>query len=271
MNEQQRREYLSSMGYEVYYPRFKLPGAKPSPRYQLPAVEVEVEEAASTAVETTATPSGRVIPDSAAPIKQPRPSPLPKPEPEKIKPRGKPESAAPTVEPASASSDMSEQQDELRFSLQYFAVNGSLAVINEAPHQLRGKQSRESMALLQAIVKALLPEQDIPGLDPLAFDWPIAEGLTASDPKRAASLALQGFINQRHAQDGFANLLVFAAQIQDLLDPAGQSDSLGDQTQTALKCQLTTTHSLQSMLVHPQLKREVWAHLQPLRQRLGTK
>ena len=36
MNEQERVAYLRSMGYQVYYPRFVLPGAKPSPRYELP-------------------------------------------------------------------------------------------------------------------------------------------------------------------------------------------------------------------------------------------
>ena len=120
-------------------------------------------------------------------------------------------------------------------------------------------------------MQALLPAQELPPLDPSPFNWPIAEGLSAADPKQAARLALQGFINQRCEQDGFTNLLVFTAQIQDLFWAKGKEESFGDQTQSALKCELTLTHSLQSMLVHPLLKREVWSHIQPLRKRLNTK
>ena len=35
MNELRRQAYLEAMGIKVYYPRATLPGAKPSPRYEL--------------------------------------------------------------------------------------------------------------------------------------------------------------------------------------------------------------------------------------------
>ena len=35
MNELRRQAYLEAMGSKVYYPRTALPGAKPSPRYEL--------------------------------------------------------------------------------------------------------------------------------------------------------------------------------------------------------------------------------------------
>ena len=131
-----------------------------------------------------------------------------------------------------------------------------------------GKQNRDSMNLLQAILDALLPDGEDLSLAAVEFAWPIAEGLAAADPRRAAALALQGFINQRQEQDQFSNLLIFSGQIHRLLLPQAADESYGDQVSEQLQSQLTVTHSLQSMLVHPLLKRETWAHLQPLRQRL---
>ncbi len=250
------------MGYEVYYPRFKIPGARPSPDYEVPLLD------AGTAQRVETPPSakpGKQAPEAIKPQAEARPARV-----ESIQPNTpstavekSAESASVPTKPDSAAAD-----DELRFSLQYFAINENLAIINEAPHQLRGKQNRESQLLLQAILAAILPAQEGLELAPVEFDWPIAEGLAAADPRRAASLALHGFINQRQEQDGFANLLVFAAQIHTLLLGERDGEVFGDQESADMTSKLTVTHSLQSMLVHPLLKRETWAHLQSLRSRL---
>lgn len=289
MNEQERREYLSSMGYEVYYPRFKLPGAKPSPHYDLPEPETMVPEAGAkpdlvSARETMATAAKALK-------RQNREAAMTRPHsPDLAEIRDRAESATDqnarqetkntseksrvfeSAKSTDAGSANTASGEELRFSLQFFAINSSLAVVNEIPHQLPGKESREGQLLLQAILAALLPGDDQPVLSPQLFEWPIAEGLSAPDPRRAAGLALQGFINQRQEQDGFGNLLVFSAQVHELLVPDLKSrsadEAYGDQRSETMNSLLTFTHSLQSMLVHPLLKRDAWAHMQALRQRL---
>ncbi|HBX99793.1 MAG TPA: hypothetical protein DEG93_05490, partial [Gammaproteobacteria bacterium] len=48
MNEAQRQAYLKAMGIQGYYPKFTLPGAKPSPRYEAiedqPVLEKRIED-----------------------------------------------------------------------------------------------------------------------------------------------------------------------------------------------------------------------------------
>lgn len=55
LNEAQRREYLQAMGIAQYVPRWILPGAKPSPRIELPYEE--------TVVETVTAPAAEIVPE----------------------------------------------------------------------------------------------------------------------------------------------------------------------------------------------------------------
>lgn len=266
MNELQRLSYLRSMGYQAYYPRFVLPGAKESPRYQ------ELRDALSAQAKVSA--EAKVSSDTKTQSSQPPLRPgnsAAKAMLEAGKSSALADKKKPAPKPAATTITKTEEAgDELRFSLRYFAVNKRLAVISEEPHQLKGMQSRDSMSLLRAILLALSPVVESEELRGEEFNWPIAKGLSAGDPKRAASLALRGFINQRQEQDGFDNLLVFTAQLAAVLGEDVQAENYGDIELSELNCKATLTHSLQSMLVHPLLKREVWAHLQPLRQRLSA-
>ncbi len=281
MNEQERVAYLRSMGYQVYYPRFVLPGAKPSPRYELPA-EPEVGNEAHVATPATlesahlsadrkqqARPRNRELEKAREQLAQ---------ETIESSPGGEQASKPPREEKvfaveSSATKNDSEPAAELRFSLQFYPVNSLIAVINESPHQMRGKQNKEVQDLLRAILTALnvtIPER---GLMAEQFNWPLAEGLDVlGDPRRAASLALQGFVSQRLEQDRFQNLLVFTSQLPDLLAPNrhNSEDLFGDFGEVEAGYQLTLSHSLPAMLVHPQLKPEVWSHLQALRNRLSV-
>lgn len=263
MNEEQRLSYLRRMGYQAYYPRFVLPGAKASPQYQLP-------EQASPEVS---------VPQPSAP-QQPRPK-------ARIDSKARPVLDVPTkrtrkpvettqktaeTEGVAAEANSDSAHEQIRFNLQYYSISPQLAVISETPHQLRGKENRDSVGLLTAILRALVPgfgESD-PGLRGEAFNWPLAEGLGDDDPRRAAALALQGFINQRQSQDGFSNLLVFTTQLPQILTGNEDEELAGDKALENLQCQVTLTHSLHSMLAHPMLKRDVWAHLQSLRSRLQS-
>ena len=84
-----------------------------------------------------------------------------------------------------------------------------------------------------------------------------------------AAQALRGFITKRLERDKFANLLVFSSQLLELLPEAQAHQDLADY-QLASNVYLTRTHSLGAMLQVPELKREVWAQLQPLRKRLQS-
>lgn len=277
MNEQERVAYLRSMGYQVYYPRFVLPGAKPSPRYELPDGD-EIEAAAASPAVADSSASPRQVPQSSS-----RNSELAKvreqfsEDSKQARPVRKPAKAPsvesrPTAEPATNLTS-NESSAELRFSLQFYAINESLAVINESPHQVSGKQHKEVQELLSAILMALNVSLPANGLLAEQFNWPLAEGLDVmGDPRRAAGLALQGFVSQRQEQQRFQNLLVFTNQLPDLLTPDSMKnkESFGDLGEVEAGYQLTLSHSLSAMLAHPQLKREVWSHLQVLRNRLSA-
>lgn len=265
MNEQERVAYLRSMGYQVYYPRFILPGAKPSPHYALP-----VDSVAEAAASETGKPEAKIAVAPAAAVTAARELTRPArtaQRPGKPATAKQPAASKPAVTGTPAASPDQEVTEVLRFNLQYFPINDSLAVINESPHQLGGRQGKEVQELLCAILRALsvpLPEN---GLQAEYFNWPLAEGLEVMGDGRRA---LQGFISQRQEQDRFQNLLVFTAQLADLLSPRSDNrdEHYGDHGAVAAGYQLCISHSLPAMIAHPQLKREVWAHLQALRGRL---
>lgn len=277
MNEQERVAYLRSMGYQIYYPRYILPGAKPSPHYEMPADSVSdsaaseqgkaeakiavAPAAGGAAIARELTRSGRTEQQPGKPVMEKTPI------------TRKRRVSKPSDADADATAAVQETADTLRFNLQYYPINDSLAVINESPHQPGGRQGKEVQELLLAILRAISVRPPENGLQAEQFNWPLAEGLNVmGDTRRAAGLALQGFISQRQEQDRFQNLLVFTAQLADLLGPRNdkRDEHYGDHGAVAAGYQLCISHSLPAMIAHPQLKREVWAHLQALRGRLQS-
>ena len=71
-----------------------------------------------------------------------------------------------------------------------------------------------------------------------------------------------------HDQDGFCNLLVFAGQMEKLLVKKSAKGEQRDYMVEPAGYYFTITSSLQMILSHPKLKREVWDQLQKLRERL---
>lgn len=269
MKEEQRLSYLRNMGYQVYYPRAILPGAKPSPLY-------DQTDSTDSAVEPTMPKKSQAATASISSAEElaNKPSSPKMADPEtKVEEKTRKQelkvvtASAKEAEQIIAGDHELDAVTEFRFSLQYFALGDQLAVINEEPHQLRGRQNKDSLALLKAILAALISNFDL-SLKAETFEWPLAEGLGDAEPERAARLALQGFIEQRHAQEGFSNLLVFTAQLGNMFRDSAQEELLGDIDTNSGLYNLTLSHSLHSMLAHPLLKREVWSHLQALRARL---
>jgi hypothetical protein len=259
MNESQRQAYLSAMGIQPYYPRRPLAAAKPSPRY-----EFDPDRLSTT---------GTVVTTPARPIRDSQPEPKPATRTTSA-PRAPvvPVSAQPLArkEPTAAvPADTAAAADALRFRLHYYRISESLAVIDEVPHQQARNEAGSSLSLLHGILKALGVECGEVTFEPELFHWPLAEGMAMkNDPAVEARKALQGFITMRQQTDRFKHLIIFAGQVEEVLGSASQPLNRDAMAESG-SYYVTITHSLQSMLAYPVLKRDVWAHLQPLRKRLA--
>lgn len=273
MNETQRQAYLQVMGIQPYFPRVPVPGAKPSPLY---AIEVATEIA----------PIARTTPDKHAPVAANRTPPAARPKTAPI------QAAALNIAAAAASSvpksstqapatsalhaaSPSPAGPGLRFCLNYYRISSTFAVIDEVPFDHTHRVSDSVLLLLRAILQALGVNSEAIEFKPEPFNWPLETSIDVQvDPALAAQQALLGYMAMRQQRDSFQHLLVFAAQLSTLLPEDRQiqgENNVGDnQTEPAGPYSITVTHSLQSLLAHPILKRETWAHLQALRQRLAT-
>jgi hypothetical protein len=280
MKETQRIAYLRQMGYQQYYSRFILPGAKAS---VIDMAELADFETAKTARSprmaigdqdkvkrrgvTSAQDGAHVTKSGIAGATTPS-SPSASRAAELAVSNRQETRLAPDATAETSATDTN--TESLRFNLQFYRINEQLAVVNEAPHQLRGKDNKDAVGLLKNILLALgVGQQSASSLQADGFQWPIAEGLDAgSDPKHAAKLALQGFISQRHEQFGFDNLLLLTAQLSPMMTAAGGKQTLGELKSQESAYTVTLSHSLQAMLAHPELKREAWMHMQALRSRI---
>lgn len=269
MNESQRKAYLSAMGIDVYYPRVNIPGAKISPLYEFDleeAGQAPVDDAAMPEIKEQATdlpPEPKIINEGIKKAKE---------EIGKQSRAKREEDAVSEVVPVeteakSAASSTANESDAapLRFALRYYRITDSLAVIEEYPLQQSKDSNKESLNLLRNILRALTIQTEEPVFTPEHFNWPLLDGLAEdADEATAARQALLGFIAGRQQQDGFKNLLVFTGFIDDLLIGPDGVENRRDYTQAGTNYSITLTHSLQSMLSYPQLKKDVWQQLQSL-------
>lgn len=276
MDEAQRLAYLKHMGYEQYYSRYVLVGAKAS---VIPAA----------AQDTFDSQGSQQLPEKTIQADPPRRELYAKPKfdagkrhraiaAEEIATRHQRQIRPAEAESGGAEAGRAETGNEqipgeaLRFSVQFFRVNAQLAVINEAPHDAGGRENQQATSLLANLLVALgLGQEELAGLTADRFNWPIAEGLGAmGDSRHAAKLALNGFIAQRHEQQGFSNLLLLTAQLVDVMSDHSERSYMGDQKRVDEPYKLTITHSLHAMLAHSDLKRDAWQHLAALRGRLQS-
>lgn len=276
MNERQRQAYLQAMGIQTLYPRLRVAGARPSPVYDYPLpaqVATDAEEpspvqSSPVAAVRSSLRSRLVDLDDAGRQRRQAPGTEQARNSKPQTPAG--HSADPSVS-SSGDNGTAVQDDEqpLQFRVQYLQISQQLAVLQEVPWQSGNHNPAESEVLLRNILLAL--EQTLPARWPAAevFNWPLSPDLPASEatPKHATQ-ALNGFIAMRRQRDGFANLLVFTAQIGALLAATEADQDKADFHIPKLNCHITCVTSLQAMLAVPALKKEVWQQLQPLRARL---
>ena len=281
MDEAQRIAYLKHMGVEQYYSRYVLVGAKAS---VIPAVAQDIHvsqgsqqlpaktrQADPPRNELDAKPGSdagkrhRAIAAEEVATRHQR----------QVRPAEAETGRAETGRAEIKRAETGKEQipgESLRFSVQFFRVNAQLAVINEAPHEAGGRENQQATSLLTNLLVALgLGQEELAGLTADRFNWPIAEGLGAmGDSRHAAKLALNGFITQRHEQQGFSNLLLLTAQLVDVMSDHSGQPAMGDQKRVDAPYKFTITHSLHAMLAHSDLKREAWQHLATLRGRLQS-
>ena len=271
VDEAQRIAYLKHMGYQQYYSRYVLAGAKasvipatveyvhdPEDHQQLPSKTRRADPPLRALEEKPMIGVGRRYSVVAAEEVSNRHR------------RGRGPAGAETGKVEAGNEQM--RSGELRFSVQFIRVNAVLAVINEAPHEAGGRENQQATSLLANLLAALgIGQEELAGLTADIFNWPIAEGLGAKgDSRHAAKLALNGFIAQRHDRQGFPNLLLLTAQLVDLMSDHSEQPDMGDQNLADAPFKLTITHSLHAMLAHSDLKREAWQHMKALRKRLQS-
>ena len=79
---------------------------------------------------------------------------------------------------------------------------------------------------------------------------------------------LAGFIRKKLQEASFENLLVFTDTISDFFIRREKAESIRDYFNETEGFHLTISQSLDTMLAHPDLKRDVWQQLQPLKKRI---
>ncbi len=284
MNETQRQSYLQTMGIQSYFPRVVLPGAKPSSQYDFDEVDNQNNLAAdgreplskATDPGQPAAPAESSVLDEIRAGVSAGKGPSRKAA-DKVTAKADREEVAtlsgPPAEEGIAANSLDSQNPvgedaELRFSLNYFRITPTLALINEVPHQHSSAQDAQTMALMQAILLALSIDVQVADLRAENFSWPLSDdhGAESKSPQLAAK-ALSGFVQMRQHRDQFGDLLVFAGRAEELM--LGDDSSRRDFRSACGNFNITVSKSLQSMLVHPALKKDVWKDLQPLRGRLS--
>lgn len=304
MNEQLRQAYLRTMGIDVFYPRAPVPGARPSPDYDLSmpafllrgaAVAGEVDKAGRKTVQQSGEkPGDQVVKSGTGPGigEAPQQASRTRSAREALglqdkASRKQPAAAAESLAGARQATATEQLTDSAnveagtettpRFRLQYRRINKQLAVLQEVPVHAQQQLTSQTTQLLNNILRALdvEPEEENQA-NPTGselFNWPLSSELPAEEATpRRASQALLGFIAMRRQRDDFRNLLVFTSQTGQIVEllPEAETATGGDYRIDKLDCWLTRVSSLQEMLSLPSIKREVWQDLQPLRARLKT-
>lgn len=271
-SESQRMAYLKVMGVQAYFPRRPLPGARPVHHYaeaflsDTPSAQGAPSPAPANAqdvlnmlvatppIERTAPVQPPAQPASQARVESPTAVP----------------SAADVVTEASASSPQPALEGgEVRFVFAYFPINEHFAVINELPWSKTAGVSPSCRKLLADILKALGVEVPERNLNPMVFTWPIFEGAPADLDSENARQTLEGFVSKRLRLLPVKTLLVLAEQSAQLLFPREFLGAQGPRIKHPRhEVDVVLTHSLNAMEAVPDLKREVWKTLQPLRGQL---
>ena len=148
-------------------------------------------------------------------------------------------------------------------------MSDKLAVLEETTKNGSVFHRKEYLNLLRKIVSALGVDVENQSFNTKSISWPVAGASSLPiDQKSAARQMLNGYIRRKSQEAQFANLLIFADTIPDLFTskkkPDGENDFFNDEE----GFHLTICEALGQILARPELKRNVWDSLQPLRKRI---
>jgi hypothetical protein len=269
------------MGITVYLPRYRLPGAAPSPvvswaaPQSVPAVTAPAQETPQIPAPPAMT---EAMPQSAfesMPDSMPESPPLHAygAEPEAMldayadapavrrapkidlainEPVAREAAPAPVAKPV-ARAPAAPTEAETRFQAMLLPVSRELAVLTLLPALARQQLQDRERQLLQNILRWLgVAEPNLRGARP--FQWPLP-----NFPGGGLSLAgssLRAFLDQAQREDKFARVLIFGTLLHEALEADGELR------------ELHATYSLQELVAVPALKRECWRSLMPLHQLL---
>lgn len=261
MNELQRQAYLRELGIQSYFPRRALPGGK-APRL-FGASVLGVEDAEAGPSRPARDQGARLLADAGLPK-------MPVAVESKVESRVESKiESAPVPVPALVSVSVAPP----RFAFAYFPVSEELAVINELPWAKSASVSPACRQLLAGMLRALGMPSDERALTSMVFTWPLLEGPDIDQGEESARQTLAGFLARRHKLRPVRHLLVLAEQSAGYLFPADfdwQQGRGGLQRHPLFDMQLVVTRSLNAMEAVPDLKREVWQAMQPLRLALAN-
>ncbi|MES3008641.1 MAG: hypothetical protein V4751_12815 [Pseudomonadota bacterium] len=286
VNELQRQAYLRELGIQCYFPKRPLPGAKPSrlfgasvltPVAALTSVAMapkpSMSAAAALAVVTTSAKAVDVI---SVPQAEPLRKPLAAPPVVTSVPVAAPMPVASPVSAIAAkpvSAAASSASAAVRFAFAYFPVSPELAVISELPWAKSAAVSAACRQLLVGMLRALNMPHDDRALTSMVFTWPLMEGPDIDQGEESARQTLVGFLARRLKLRPVRYLLVLAEQATGFLFPAdfdwqqGRGELL---RHPQFPIEMVVTRSLNAMDAVPELKREVWQAMQPLRLALAN-
>jgi hypothetical protein len=253
------------MGIQVYYPRQPLANALASPDYVWPEPAQPPAKTGPAVASDPVSKTKAVRPASARVVVD-----LDESRRERRRESPADGAAADTAADTQRTPEQENAKAEpaLQFRLAFYRPGPDLAVLSELPLQARS-DSAEARELLGNILLALSVETRGSDWQAEMFNWPLSPDMPAREAtEEHARQALGGFITQRRQQGGFSNLLLFSSRLAPLMPGAARDQGGGDFPARKLNCQVCCVESLQAMLALPELKREVWQQLQPLRQRL---
>ena len=240
VSEQQRQAYLRELGIQCYFPRRALPGAKPPRLFgvSLPVLAAKLPlppqvSTQSHPLETLGIPASGVAVRTTA------------------------------VAPGRTAAAL----------LAYFPVSEELAVISELPWAKSAAVSPACRQLLAGMLRAMNVPSDAQTISSMVFTWPLLEGPDMDQGEESARQTLAGFLARRLKLRPVRYLLVLAEQGTDLLFPANFDWPQGREgllRHPHFNIEVVLTRSLHAMDAAPELKREVWQAMQPLRIALAS-
>ena len=230
MEERRRLAYLEAMGFQPLVPRWRLPGARPSPRCEISPLPSETV-AHAAAEPATVPPAPRMPELEPAPPRRaarPRAAPLQR-------------AARPAAE---------------RFALTVGLVPGRVLLLDD------GGSGGDYQQLLANLTRALLGGAEC-ALQREMFRWPLVDNPALDHSRGAARQALQALVAAQAEKLQLRAVLLMGDIAASLLFPESERGS-GLLRDGSLPVPALITDSARNMLSEPARKRQVWQDVQPL-------